>query len=108
MEKLIIKSPWSGEEEVMLYKAEYKNGGMYLGLVCEEEGYIMPYADLTVWLEPTVGNAAYVDTNNLPFAEEFIEENHLGEPTGLMRWSGYCRYPLYTFDMERIKAVCME
>ena len=40
---------------------------------------------------------AYVDTNNMPNAEQFIEENKLGEFVGKYKMSGFCCYPLYKF-----------
>lgn len=41
---------------------------------------------------------AYVDTNNCPWVEEFLQENHIAEPTGIYAPSGYCTYPLYEFE----------
>ena len=40
---------------------------------------------------------AYVDTNNMPNAEDFINENKLGEFAGEYKNSGFCWYPLYKF-----------
>lgn len=45
---------------------------------------------------------AYVDTNNCPWVEEFLEENHIAEPTGIYAPSGYCTYPLYQFHQDVI------
>ena len=45
---------------------------------------------------------AFVDTNNCPWAEEFIKQNKLGEPLDYYGQSGYCLYPLYTFDIEKL------
>ena len=39
---------------------------------------------------------AYLDTNNQPGIEDFIQKNGLGLPMGLSTPSGFCRYPLYT------------
>lgn len=46
---------------------------------------------------------AYVDTNNMPGAEQFIKENGLGEPTGAWTRSGFCTYPLYKFNIDELK-----
>jgi putative membrane protein len=46
---------------------------------------------------------AFVDTNNCPWAEKFISDNKLGKPTGIKAASGYCVYPQYRFDMEKLK-----
>jgi len=45
----------------------------------------------------------YVDTNNCPWAEEFIKKYKLGSPTGKYKSSGFCIYPLYKFDMDEIQ-----
>ena len=45
---------------------------------------------------------AFVDTNNCPFAEEFIAENNLGFPVGYVGHSGFCSYPLYHFYLNAI------
>lgn len=40
---------------------------------------------------------AFVDTNNLPKIEAFLEEYELAVPTHRWAESGYCRYPEYNF-----------
>ena len=64
-----------------------------------------PFATITVNLaEWTLPNdKAFVDTNSCPWAEKFIADNKLGKPTGLKGASGYCTYPQYRFDMEKLK-----
>ena len=64
-----------------------------------------PIATITVCLgDNTIGkDEQYVDTNNCPWAEEFIAEYNLGKPTGKMMRSGYCEYPLYEFDLDELK-----
>lgn len=54
-----------------------------------------PIARLTVCLcDKKLGeDEAYVDTNNCPWALEFIEREKLGKRTGKTRISGYCVYP---------------
>lgn len=63
-----------------------------------------PIAHITVCLDDaTLGpNRSYVDTNNCPWAPEWIEENRLGAKTKWTARSGYCTYPMFEFDMERI------
>ena len=43
---------------------------------------------------------AYVDTNNCPWVEEFLEENHIAKRTGIFAPSGFCTYPLYEFHQD--------
>lgn len=45
---------------------------------------------------------AFVDTNNCPWAEEFLKENDLAVSDGRYASSGFCTYPLYIFDIEKI------
>jgi len=48
-------------------------------------------------------NEAYIDTNNCPWAIDFINKYKLGELTGKKRVSGYCTYPVARFDMDEIE-----
>ena len=63
-----------------------------------------PYAMLTVNLPggDAAGNRQYVDTNNWHGAEELIRRYGLGKFTGKYGGYGFCEYPLYEFDMNRI------
>lgn len=62
-----------------------------------------PFATLTVNLDGELPkNQAYVDTNNCPWGERFIQENGIGKFLNCYGYSGFCRYPLYEFDMEKI------
>ena len=81
---------------------EYGNT-MALSLIAESGE---PFCNLTVNLADSVAWAddrtAFVDTNNCPWAEEFIRENDLGYPVGYTAQSGFCEYPLYRFDLKKI------
>ncbi len=75
---------------------QYTNGNLYIGIDNGDE----LYADLTVNLDiPLPPNQAYVDVNNFPEAESFIQERKLGESTGIYGRSGFCKYPLYVFKL---------
>ena len=44
---------------------------------------------------------AYLDTNNCPWAVEFLKDNGIAEPVdGAVCVSGFCIYPLYKFNLE--------
>lgn len=60
---------------------------------------------LTVNLNTTLTdkNCAYVDTNNVKWAENFLQENKIAHPTGRCAISGFCTYPEYRFDMSKLK-----
>jgi hypothetical protein len=77
-----------------------------LKLFTENEGIRELFAIITVNLADygILGqNKAFIDTNNCPWAEDFLKENGLGEPTGGYGTSGYCRYPLYNIFVNKIK-----
>lgn len=63
------------------------------------------FAVITVNL-PTSGilpyDLAFVDTNNCPWAEDFLQENDIAHPTGRTGVSGFCEYPLYKFNKDSI------
>ena len=44
-----------------------------------------------------------LDTNNCPWAVDFIKKYGLGEETGRTVRSGYCEYPVVKLNVEKIK-----
>lgn len=64
-----------------------------------------PIATLTVCLcdRRLDDGEAYINTNNCPWAVEFIEKEGLGKRTGSMGHSGYCTYPVVKFDMVKVR-----
>ena len=96
----------AGDTEVSIYIDHYEvDGSLYIGLFDEE--WKEPYTDLTVCLsdQSLKANEAYVDVNNNPMAMKFIEDNKLGVNTGKVGRSGFCVYPLYSFDLKRLEEV---
>ena len=91
-----------GQEEVNIEVTTYANNKtLAIQLWCEDG----PFATLTVNLPDSQHNAEcqYVDTNNCPWAEQFIEEYNLGAFTGYYGFSGFCMYPEYRFNIEELK-----
>lgn len=83
------------------------NKSLCVSLTAMEDGIPEPYGNITVNLDGTVPNyCAYVDTNNMPNIEAFLVENGIAEFTGLTKKSGYCEYPLYLFDSDRLCELC--
>ena len=39
-------------------------------------------------------------------AETFIADNELGIFTGFVKRSGYCEYPLYKFNPDKLRELC--
>lgn len=104
MEKLTVKSWYSQETPVTIELGRYgSNDTLAISLWCDEG----PFARLTVNLanhKPPLPYA-YVDMNNNPWAEEFIQRYGLGENTGDQAQSGYCWYPLYKFDLDKLRQI---
>ena len=82
------------------------NKSLALSLITDEGE---PFCNLTVnimdsmiWANETT---AFVDTNNCPWAEEFITENELGEYMEIRGASGFCTYPLYKFNLEKLEKI---
>lgn len=107
-QNLELKTQWGTTEQVRLEINQYMNNGcIYIGLVSYEDSCPEPYGDLTVNLDGKVPDyCGYVDTNNMPELEKFIEENRIGTFTGFVKQSGYCTYPLYMFDDARLRELC--
>jgi len=80
------------------------NGNLYVGLITHEEGFPMPWQNLTVNLGVKCKeNCSFIDINNN--GTEIIEwlmTNQLGHLTGRMETSGFCVYPEFKFDMKEL------
>ena len=66
----------------------------------DEDG---PIVDLTKCLGNADENQGYLDTNNYPWLQELVDRLGIGKFTGLLKQSGFCTYPLYEFDMDKVK-----
>ena len=80
------------------------NDSLAIEIWNDEDG---PIARLTVCLpnqRKPKENEAYVDTNNCPWAMDFIEEYELGTDTEMIGLSGFCLYPKVAFDMAKVNA----
>ena len=113
MEKMVVES-FYGNDEVTISSGLYKDGTIAVDLWCDEG----PYASLTVCLDlflkkeskkaATEKGIGIVDTNNCPWAPAFIKKYGFGRPTIMSKSSGYCTYPLYRFDLEKIDQLSKE
>lgn len=91
---------WGRKHNVTVHATKYVDNGNLT--VCLDDPMEGPYATITVNLGRLNDGFAYVDTNNCPWAVKFLEENGLAEFTGKTCRSGFCEYPLYKFNMEKI------
>lgn len=79
------------------------NGNLRVDLITHEEGYPEPWQNLTVNLGKCMEGYAYIDTNNN--GEEILRwlfENGIGHLTGAVRQSGFCLYPEFEFNIEKL------
>lgn len=108
--KLKFKPRWGKEIKVGFEINHYTNNKcLHIGLTTGVGANLEPYADVTVNLEGKVPDyCGYLNTNNLPELEEFVAKNGIGEYTGLKKQSGFCEYPLYFFQAEKLRELCPE
>lgn len=98
---------WGNEINAYLVRGRYCDDGLTVEMFAEYEGDWEPYAALTTNLGFADERMAFIDTNNCPWATEFLESNGLAKDTGLVGASGYCVYPLYEFT-DKFFAECEE
>lgn len=105
---LELKTQFGTTENVTLTVNTYvDNNSLYVGMTTMEDGFPEPYGDVTVNLLTSVPPyCAFVDTNNMPELEGFLVKNGIAEFTGIEQRSGYCSYPLYLFDGEKMRGLC--
>lgn len=74
--------------------------------VTDSSGELDQYAFLTVSFGEfiSIKNSAYIDTNNCPFAEQFLSQG-IAEPTSFYKTSGFCQYPLWIFKEDFLKEI---
>lgn len=92
---------------VEVKRSTYKNNDS-LAVVLVPEECPEEYSVITVNIDDTnvfccpFNEKAFVDTNNYPNIEKFLVENELATAVDVFGQSGYCTYPLYAFDLEKI------
>lgn len=99
---LELRTQYCTYDDVLLQVTRYRaNNSLCVQAYNRTDG---PIARLTVCLPGSVlaEDCAFLDTNNCPWVEDFIRQNHLGTDMGVMMSSGYCVYPLYKFDMVEL------
>lgn len=102
---MLYKTPYS-TYRVRAIRRTYRNGNLAIQLIDENDG--SPVSTLTVNLGDGLNEVygegyAFVDTNNNPTGEQFIKDNKLGTPVGQTQCSGFCEYPLYCFDLNKLE-----
>lgn len=95
------------QTSLALARLSYSHGDNLAVMAYEaSDGELEPYATLTVNLPDCAfllgENQAFLDANNHPWALEWLERNGIAKRTGLYATSGFCDYPMVTFDPERL------
>ena len=95
-----------GTFDVICIPRKYGNGTLAIQMISVKNGHLdEPFSILTVNLDnPFTQNStrAYLDTNNNSWAEKFVKKNKIAEDTYITDASGFCRYPLYSFNLSRL------
>ena len=88
-------------QEVTIQYSKYCEGDKLAVVLLDK--YEQMYGVLSVNLideQLTNKNCAFIDTNNVPQAEEFLKKYNIAKPTGKFGFSGFCTYPEYEFKKE--------
>jgi hypothetical protein len=95
------------EWDLTLVRSHYTYGGGLAVIANTPEGEC--FAVLTVNLDSFNLNGdkeyAFIDTNNCPWAEKFLVDNNIAEPTQIIVPQGFCMYPLYKFDLTKLEEI---
>ena len=83
-------------KQVRLAKEEYRSNGTLAVAMYTRSGDL--YDVITVNLQDMMqsDSMAYLDTNNHPGIDKWLEKKGLGLPMYVTGRSGFCQYPLYT------------
>lgn len=111
MKTLKYKSMFGTDYDIAFSVHNYvTNGNVAIKMWCKEDGAFEPYGNLTTNLDVKLcGDYGYIDTNNLGMDTlEWAADNGLCEFHGQYGYSGFCRYPLVKFNLDKIKEYMLE
>lgn len=103
MKTYTLHTDYCSYDDLVINVTEDYNGNLTITLDSLSEG---PFATLTTNLDESSDlpkDCAFVDIDNCPWAQDFIESNDLGKPTGDIEISGWCMYLAYKFDLEKMR-----
>ena len=103
------ESEYGGKYTVAPYLNTYVDyDNIYLGLYCyddELKGW-EPFCSVTVNIYDLPYLYGAIDTNNNGNKiVDFLEQNGFGIDTCLKAYSGYCEYPIFKFDEEKLREI---
>ena len=105
---MTVNTNFKTYEDVYLCTSNYcADNSIYVCIMNDEDGQL---AVLTKCLDDKHlnGNENYIDINNCPWAPQFLMDYGLAEPTGEYRFSGYCEYPVFRFNVDEVKKYTRE
>ncbi len=85
--------------QLKLFTYEYGEG-LAVG-VCYEDHGDMELVSINLPIPFDDDTLACIDTNNASWIGSFLKKNKLAKPTGKYVYSGWCRYPVYKFNLEK-------
>lgn len=101
--------PYSGSrmDAAFVRDAYANNHRLYVGLYTydKDDAFWEPWSDVTVNLSDesiSDENCAFIDVNNNPTITSFLEQNGIAVPTYRFGYSGFCSYPEYRFDIDKL------
>lgn len=107
MTKNYFTLPFYGENYTLYLTKEQYCNNKRLAIIAFTKDDGEYWCDISVNLSdveiPNDERLAFVDTNNAPWAEKFLVENEIAEPTGQGARSGFCIYPLYRFNLDKLE-----
>ena len=108
--KMTVETNFGIYENCSLVTDKYTvDGALYIRIDCtEDDGFTEPLAIITKCLDDktlTDTNKTYIDTNNCPWAVQFLASaGLLGAIIG-EKQSGFCTYPLVEINMNVLDAL---
>lgn len=108
MKTFKYKAQWGETYELALEVSKYGNNGS-LAIILHDVKNKEEFGVLTINLPQSrvfadfAPNMQFVDTNNLPNIDKWLEENGIAERGSIMGCSGFCSYPSYKFNLDAIK-----
>ena len=103
MALLEVKTEYSVYRNCYLMVARYQaDNSRAIEVRNNEDG---PIARITVCIpgNSMAEDEVVLDTNNCPWAIDFIKKYELGTETGRTVRSGYCEYPVVKIDIKKIE-----
>ena len=106
--QVTYNSSITGETQVTFDIQQYMNNmAMFIGLMCNEDGYEEPFGDVTVNLSVAAPNyCGYLNVNDMPDIKSLLQITTLESLLDSRKGAGYCEYPLYLFNVDKLRELC--